>query len=116
MPRFLRTLISLAFFGALAWAACTVELGRHTFVEHLSRIGDTPEARELIDGTRERVDPLLDEASERVLGEHVEAPTAITREPRPRARVARTRPVREAPRSSPSTADETRLPGQPRGS
>lgn len=77
-PRLLRpirTLISLVFLGLTVWCAFTVPLGTRTFAEHMDRIGQTPEARELLDSTRSTVNPVLEEATERMLGEYIEAPT-----------------------------------------
>jgi hypothetical protein len=73
----IRTLISLAFIAALVWCSFHVPLGDRTFSEHIDRIGRTPEARELLEGTRSAVNPALEEATERLLGEHVVAPTHL---------------------------------------
>ena len=80
----LRTLISLAFLAVFLWASCTVKLGRFTFAEHIDRIGQTDEAKELIDGTRSRVGPGLEEVKQRMFGEYVEAPTHLATPPSPR--------------------------------
>jgi hypothetical protein len=71
-----RTLVSLGFVGLCVWASFHVSLGGRTFAEHMDRIGRTPEAQELVDGTRATVQPVLQDAADRVLGERVEAPTA----------------------------------------
>jgi hypothetical protein len=71
-----RTLIGIAFIGGAVWAAFHVQLGRLTFAEHMDRIGQTREAEDLLDGTRAAVDPVVHEASDRLLGEYIEAPTA----------------------------------------
>lgn len=127
----LRTLISVAFLVLLLWAAFSIKLGRLTFADHIDRIGQTPEARELIDGARSRVHPVLDEAKQRVLGEYVEAPThlaAPTVSPNP-AQPARSAqpPVARIPEPAPasrnttsvrtttaaaSTAEAAKLPGR----
>jgi hypothetical protein len=73
-----RTLVSLGFIGLCVWASFHVSLGGRTFAEHMDRIGRTPEAQELVDGTRATVQPVLQGAADRVLGERVEAPTADT--------------------------------------
>jgi hypothetical protein len=73
----LRTLISVAFLALLLWAAFAIKLGGFTFAEHMDRIGQTREARALLDGARARVRPGLEEIKQRVLGEYVEAPTHI---------------------------------------
>lgn len=116
----MRTALSLGFLLVLLWASCTVKLGRYTLAEHVDRIGQTDEARALLDGTRGRISPALEEMKQRVFGERVEAPTArskrdlrATTEAGPtRKRPAEARAVRppaDAPRR-PSSAEETRLP------
>lgn len=83
-----------------------MRLGRRTFAEHMDRIGETREAKELVDGTRSTIDPLLEEAKQRVLGEHVEAPTAIAAESVPASTLA------GGPAAKPSTAEAVKLPGR----
>jgi hypothetical protein len=73
----LRTAISLAVLAGALWAAFTVDLGGRTFAEHVDTISETPEAEQLIEGTRSRINPALQEVRDRVLGEYVEAPTWI---------------------------------------
>ena len=123
----LRTLISVAFLAILLWAAFTIKLGRYTFAEHIDRIGQTDEAKELIDGTRSRVGPGLEEVKQRMFGEYVEAPTHLATppspspwpSPRPQARaeqvpVATSTSSRAAagPATPASTADAIKLPGR----
>lgn len=99
MIRPLRTLISLALLIGLVWCSFRVRLGPRTFAEHIDNIGESPQARELVDGARGTVEPVIEEATQRVLGEHVEAPTAISGDlatpaagvgPRPGGRPGRT--------------------------
>jgi hypothetical protein len=104
--RLLRPLISLAFIAGSLWFAFTVKLGGRTFAEHIDRIGQTPEAHDLIEGTRSTVNPVLQEATDRVLGEHIEAPTRA--EPQPVTHAATARP--EA-RPRVSTPERVKLPG-----
>jgi hypothetical protein len=73
----LRTAISLAVLAGALWAAFTVDLGGRSFAEHVDTISETPEAEQLIEGTRSRINPALQEVRDRVLGEYVEAPTWI---------------------------------------
>jgi hypothetical protein len=75
--RILRTVLGLAFLVGALWAAFAVDLGGRTFAEHIDTISDTPEAEELIEGTRATINPALQEVRDRVLGEYVEAPTWI---------------------------------------
>jgi hypothetical protein len=105
--RLLRPLISLAFIAVTLWLACTVKLGDRTFAEHVDRIGQTPEANDLIEGTRATVNPVLQEATDRMLGEHIEAPTRV--EPKQATHAAAARPDGR-PRAS--TPDRVRLPGR----
>jgi len=91
----LRSIVGLVFLVGLVWCAFQVRLGRRTFAEHVDRIGETPEARELLDSTRGAVTPWVEDATDRMLGEHIEAPTAPSaRAPAPaRAADARGKPV-----------------------
>ncbi len=81
MSSFFRSILSLAILVGLVWCSFKVPLGERTFAEHADRIGQTPEAKELIEGSRETVTPMLEEATHRVLGEYVEAPTSLSQEP-----------------------------------
>jgi hypothetical protein len=122
----LRTLISVAFLAILLWAAFTIKLGRYTFAEHIDRIGQTDEARELIDGTRSRISPGLEEVKQRMFGEYVEAPThlaapVVSAPPRSQPRpgpesvpVATSTVVRDpaGPATPASTAEAIKLPGR----
>jgi hypothetical protein len=71
----LRGIIGLALVVGLLWCSFNVELGELTFAQHMDRIGQTREAEELLDGSRETVRPVLREATDRMLGEYIEAPT-----------------------------------------
>jgi hypothetical protein len=73
----IRTLISLVFLAGVVWFCFAVKLGDRTLAEHMDEIGRTQEAQELIEGTRSTVNPMLEEAKDRVLGERVEAPTSV---------------------------------------
>lgn len=73
----LRTLVSVAFLAVVLWAAFRIKLGDRTFADHVDRIGETQEAKALLDGARSRVRPALDEVKQRMLGEYVEAPTFV---------------------------------------
>ncbi len=107
----LRTLISVVFLVLLLWAAFTVKLGRLTFADHIDRIGQTPEAVELLDGARSRVRPALDEVKQRVLGEYVEAPTHLTAPLELAAPLELSRaPGARAPQAAPRDATVARVP------
>lgn len=83
MFRTVRTLISLFVLVAVVWWTFTYRIGDSTVAEHLEHIGDTPEAKGLIDGAKHRLDPMLDEAKQRMIGEYIEAPTAQAPQLRP---------------------------------
>jgi len=83
--RLVRGLVGFAFVAAIVWCSFRVPLGRRTFAEHADRIGETPEARELLDSTRQTVTPVLQDATDRMLGEYVEAPTASASTAKPRS-------------------------------
>ena len=73
----LRTLIGLAVVSGFLWFAFAVDLGEHTLAEHVDTISETPEAKELLEGTRGTINPAMQDVRDRVLGEYVEAPTWI---------------------------------------
>lgn len=77
MFRPLRTLISLTVLAGIVWFSFAIELGDKTLAEHVDTISATPEAKQLLDGTRETVNPAIQDVRDRMLGEYVEAPTWI---------------------------------------
>ena len=77
----MRSLVALALLAVALWAAFAVDLGDRSFAQHIDTISETPEAQELIEGTRATVNPALQEVRDRVLGEYVEAPTWIADTP-----------------------------------
>ena len=98
----LRALLSLALLIGLVWAAFKLPLGKRTFAEHIDRIGQTPQAQELVDEARATVNPVLEEATDRVFGEYIEAPTRpelTAPEPSTRHRLPRATPP--GPRPAP---------------
>lgn len=99
MPRPIRSLVSIAFVAGVVWLAFNLPLGRRTLAEHLDAIGRTPQAHELLDGARDTVDPALQGAKERILGERVEAPTNLPA-------------GQPAPSRRPSQAAASRTPGR----
>jgi hypothetical protein len=102
----MRTVLSLVFLTALLWASCTVKLGAFTLSEHVDRIGETPQAKELLDGTRGRIAPVLEDMKQRLFGEYVEAPTRADGKAAPAAK----RQEPRVPRPSPA-AVRTEEPG-----
>jgi hypothetical protein len=109
----LRTAISLAVLAGALWAAFTVDLGGRTFAEHVDTISQTPEAENLIEGTRSRINPALQEIRDRVLGEYVEAPTWIPDADAPAKRDADA--TVPASTLGPKTGLAGRAPGSGRG-
>lgn len=61
----------------MVWFSFAVELGDQTLAEHVDTISATPEAKHLLDGTRETINPAIEDVRDRMLGEYVEAPTWI---------------------------------------
>lgn len=96
----MRAGVSLMLLALTVWCAFRVPLGRRTFAEHADRIGETPEARELVESTRGALSPMLEDATQRMLGEHIEAPTAPTSTPTPKP--TSTPPANRIPRATPS--------------
>lgn len=111
MFRPLRTLISLAVLALGLWAAFAVDLGGKTFAEHVDTISETPEAQELLDGARSRINPALHDVRDRVLGEYVEAPTWIA----PGAARATPEPAPKLDEGIPAATLEPRRPGEEPG-
>jgi hypothetical protein len=118
----LRTLISLALLAGMVWFSFAVELGDKTLAEHVDTISATPEAKQLLEGTRQTIDPALDDVRDRMLGEYVEAPTFIASDESPRPSPARERIVEaDAPepalpgrrRARPETRVDEELPPEP---
>lgn len=70
-------MLSVALLLGGLFAMFSIDLGGLTFAEHMDTISETPEAQELVEGTRSRLNPALQELRDRVLGEYVEAPTWI---------------------------------------
>ena len=66
MFRLLKLCVSLAAFVALAWFGATVKLGSRTLFEHLHAIGQTKESQELVDGTKQVAEPLVDDVRRRI--------------------------------------------------
>ncbi len=123
MLRPVRTLLGLVVLGTLVWASFAIPLGGKTLAQHMDAIGATTEAKALVDGTRSTLDPVIDDAKQRVLGEYVEAPTQdttartttrATREREPSRKRARAVPSHAASNTKPpvSTHDATKVPGR----
>jgi hypothetical protein len=73
--KLLRAMIGLGLMVGGLWCSFNVPLGERTFAQHMDRIGQTREAEELLEGSRQTVRPVLREATDRMLGEYIEAPT-----------------------------------------
>lgn len=112
MFRPLRTLICVALLAGGLWAAFAVDLGGKTFAEHIDTISETPEAEELIEGTRSKINPALREVRDRVLGEYVEAPTWIPEDQTVPASTLEPSELAARPSSAPAGASEPPLPGR----
>lgn len=103
----------------MVWCSFKVPLGEFTFAEHMDRIGQTPEAKELLEGSRSKINPLVDEATDRMLGEYIEAPTseqvfAPTAATPVRDSAGPPKARKRKPKAhEPSTFDRTKLPGTP---
>ncbi len=110
--------MGLVFLGGLVWCSFQVPLGELTFAQHMDRIGQTPEAKGLLDGSRKTIAPVMDEATDRMLGEYIEAPTHAstiesTADPSPPGMKESAGPPRSLrERSKPSTGEATKLPGR----
>jgi hypothetical protein len=76
------SLLKLLFWVGLAvafvWAGQNIQLGKHTLFGHVERIWATPEAQDLVDGTKEKAGPAVDKLKKGVKA-GVEAATAPDR-------------------------------------
>src|SRR6516165_9843279 len=61
MFQLLKLCVSLAAFVALAWFGATVKLGSRTLFEHMRAIAGTKESQELVDGTKQAAEPIVDD-------------------------------------------------------
>ena len=80
MFRTLRTLCTLTFFAWLIWFSFNTKLGTKTFAEHIDTISKTPAARDLLQGTRSTINPMIYELKRRMVGEYIEAPASLPEE------------------------------------
>ena len=66
MFRLIKLLISLAALAGFIWFGANVQLGNRTLFGHLQAIGQTREAHELVEGTKDSARPLVEEAGRRL--------------------------------------------------
>ena len=79
MLRLLRLIFVLGGLCALIWFGATAKLGDRTLFEHVQAIWKTPESRELVRGTKDKVSGLVDRATDRVVkGVAKNAPNQMT--------------------------------------
>ena len=71
---FFKLCVAMAAFVSFAWFGTTVKLGQLTLFQHLRAIGQTQESRELVDGTRQAAEPLVDGVKRRIVGGVTPAP------------------------------------------
>jgi hypothetical protein len=77
--RLFKLLFFLSCLGILAYVAFTVPLGERTLVEHIQVILNTRESQELLKGTKEKVDDIVNQATDKVVkGVVKKAPSQIT--------------------------------------
>jgi len=74
--RLIKLLISLAALAGFIWFGANVQLGQRTLFGHLQAIGQTREAHELVEGTKESARPLVEEAGRRLAHRSDSAGTA----------------------------------------
>lgn len=56
----IRSLITLAILGSLVYCGAKVELGERTFFGHVSQIWSSEETQDLVEGVKEKGEPVLD--------------------------------------------------------
>jgi len=65
--RLFKLVLFLGILGAGVYCGLTVKLGDRTFFEHLQAIWETKETKELRRGTKEKVESLVDDATDKVV-------------------------------------------------
>lgn len=68
MFRLLKLGVTTAALAAFAWFGITVKLGSQTLFQHLRSIGQTKESQDLVEGTRQAAEPLVDDVRRRISG------------------------------------------------
>jgi hypothetical protein len=100
MFRLLKLCVGLAAFVAFAWFGTTVKLGSRTLFQHLRAIGQTRESQDLVDGTKQAAEPIVDGVRRRIA-----AGAAPTSAPGP----APAAPTAGAPQERVTAADKEHL-------
>src|SRR5947199_232635 len=77
MLRLFKLCLAMGAFLVFAWFGMTVKLGPRTLFQHLRAIGQTKESQDLVDGTREAAEPLVDDVRRRI-GRPAAAPGPAT--------------------------------------
>lgn len=73
MLRLIKLVISLVGVAMFVWFGANVPLGSQTLFQHLQAIGHTRETQQLLDGTRQSAQPLVDNVRRRLGGSPAEA-------------------------------------------
>ena len=63
---FIRLVITLGLIALFIWFGMTVPLGKHTLFGHINRIGQSEEARDLVEGTKEAAKPAAEKVKRAV--------------------------------------------------
>ena len=64
--RIVRFLISVALFLGFVWFGATVDLGERSLFGHLYAIGRTKESQDLVKGTKDKAQPLVEDVRRRL--------------------------------------------------
>jgi hypothetical protein len=64
--RLIKLIIFAVFVGAFIWFGMNVKLGEHTLFGHIGRIWKTKETQDLVKGTKEAAQPVVDKVKETV--------------------------------------------------
>jgi len=70
--------MSLAALAGFVWFGANVPLGSRTLFGHLQAIGQTREAHDLVEGTKESARPLVEEAGRRLAHKSEPTPSGAT--------------------------------------
>jgi len=100
----LKFVIGLVLVAALVWFGMSVRLGKHTLFGHFEAIFESDETKDLVDGTKETIDPAVERVKRGVKAGMDEAARATSS---PAADAA-------PPDAAPPRPREKRKPGAPR--
>ena len=69
MLKVFKLLLGVAALAGFVWFGANIKLGPRTLFEHLQAIGQTRETHDLVEGTRQSAQPLVERVRHRIAGD-----------------------------------------------